>query len=180
MTKIATLREKKADQGSILIGHKVYRKSHSLNLYITGLRRILSLSTTMPMTWGDYKPRELLQQLVFQLLEASQATRREQEMALQEISQLMQTQMEFISTSFQEQDTTIQVYEVNVNFFQLQESILAAENLCVRAHDDLEFEAVGLNENAIYMLKKAISTLEILVEWVTTFIWATLLQITRR
>jgi hypothetical protein len=170
--KITELREKKADLGSILVGHKVYRKSHAVIAYLTSLQQVQAATVSLPLLWGNFTPRVLLQQLLYQLIKAGKTVDKNQEIALQEIAQFMLGQVEFIANSFQDLESVIAVDECNARLFQLHVLLIEANNACTAAYDALEYEAIGLNTNAIYMLKQSMESLEIAAEWVHAFIRA--------
>ena len=168
-----TIRTGNGDEGDTRLGSKLFRKGHPLVLYSAALDSSQSASTALPLEWGRYEPRELLQQLLYVLGAVLGAKKpRDHELALQEIGELLENQLEFISGSLSPLTNFVRVTELTANLHDLRTKIRGAELRCVVAHDHLELESKELNENALYMLKQSMKVLNIASDWVFAFVWA--------
>jgi cob(I)alamin adenosyltransferase len=170
--RISVVRTGAGDSGGTKLGGKTFRKGHPLVQYSAALDVVQGFTTALPKAWGDYKPRELLQELMFRLGAAvGGRTPKDQEIALQEIGILMESQIEYISGSLASLDSFIRCTEYNKDLQVLRASIREAEVRCVAARDHLELEAKELSENTIYMLEKASKALNSTSDWVFAFVW---------
>jgi cob(I)alamin adenosyltransferase len=170
--RITTIRTGNGDSGGTKLGGKTFRKGHPIVQYSAALDVAQSFTYAVPKAWGDYKPRELLQELLFRLGAAvGGRTPKDQEIALQEIGILMESQIEYISGSLASLDSFIRCTEYNKDLQALRAAVREAEVRCVAARDHIELEAKEISENMLYMLEKAAKALNIASDWVFAFVW---------
>ena len=161
------IRTGKGDQGDTQLGAKTFRKGHPLVLLSSALDVAQAHTIALPLNWGEFKPRELLQELLFSSGSVLMArNQREFEAVLQEIGVLMESQIGFIDSSLEDLTAFIRVFEANSELMKLRTLLREAECRCVAAHDYLELEAKGLNENLLYMLMCVAKALNIASDWV--------------
>lgn len=167
-----SIRTGNGDLGDTFVGSKSFRKAHVLVQYIATLDVMQSFSTALPLKWGKFEPRDLFQQSVYILSAVPSSKKpREFELNIQELSILMENQIEFISSSLSPLKSFIKNTDSNTALNQLRTCVRTAEIACVLAHDTLEMESNSLNENILFMLKNSIKFLNIMSDWVFMFIW---------
>lgn len=170
---ITSVRTGHGDHGDTTLGGKIYRKSHAIVKYCGALDAAQSFSTAIPVEWDMYKPREVLQELLFRLgAVVGSRNPREQELALQEIGLLMESQIEFITGSVEPLDSFLRVTETTADLHKLRVALRTSEQMCVEARDRLEIESKEFSENMIYMLECSMKALNIASDWVFSYIWA--------
>lgn len=171
--RITSIRTGNGDTGDTKLGGKLFRKGHPLVQYCSALDLVQGHTIAVPEAWGDFKPRELLQELLFRLgASIGSNIPRKQEIAIQEISLLMETQIEYISGSLDTLDSFIRCTVYNADLQKLRAFLREAEVKCVAARDYIELEAKDVSENALYMLERSMKALNIASDWVFAFVWA--------
>lgn len=169
---ITTIRTAHGDSGSTKLGGKAYRKGHPLVQYMSALDVAQCNTSCIAKNWGDFAPRELLQELIFRLSAAVGSRKpKDQEVALQEIGILMESQIEHIAGGLASLDSFIRCTEYNVELQRLRTSIREAEVRCVAARDHIELEAKDISENLLYMLERSMKALNIASDWAFAFVW---------
>lgn len=174
---ITSIRTGRGDHGDTVLGGKIYRKSHPLVKFCGALDLAQAHSVALPVSWDMFEPREILQELLFRLgAVAGSRNPREQELAIQEIGVLMESQIEFISSSVEPLDSFLRVTLITTGVHKLRTAVRAAEVSAIEARDRFEVESKDLSENLIYMLDCSIKVLNIASDWVFAFIWALCVQ----
>lgn len=170
--RITAIRTGNGDLGDTKLGGKLFRKGHPIVQYCSALDMVQSYTDAVPEVWGDFAPRELIQELLFRLGAAiGSRTPKNQEIALNEIGLLMENQIDHISGGLDTLDSFIRCTEYNRNLQRLRAVLRDAETKCVAARDHIELEAKDISENMLYMLEKAIKVLNIASDWVFAFVW---------
>lgn len=170
--RITSIRTGHGDTGDTKLGGKTYRKGHLLVQYSSALDIVQSYTNAIPRSFGDYEPRILIQEALFRLGAAIGSRKpKDQEMPLQEITTLMERQIDVISGGLAPLDSFIRVNETNFELHRLRGVVREAESKCVAARDFIEFESKDLVENLLYMLNKSIITLNVMSDWVFAYVW---------
>jgi cob(I)alamin adenosyltransferase len=163
----------KGDGGSTYLGGKQYRKGHPLVSYGGALDTVQAHTAALPRNWGDFKPREVFQELMFALGSVIGARQpRDHEIAVQEIGIYMEGQIEHIIGGLPTLDKFLRTTEQNSELQRLRAFVREAETRCVAARDHLELEDASLSENLIYMLDACVKPLNIASSWVFSFVYA--------
>lgn len=171
--RISRIRTGHGDKGDTKLGGKLYRKGHPLVKFSAELDLVQSFTYNLPQAWGDFKPREILQELLFRLGAVVGGSKpKDQEIPIQELASMLEDQIESISGGLEMLDSFIRCSDSNYGLQQLRAAIRAAESQCVAATDYLELEAKDTSENMLYMLNLAARALNIASDWVFAFVWA--------
>lgn len=169
---ITMIRTGHGDGGDTKLGGKQYRKGHSIVQYSAALDTAQSFTAALPKKWGDFQPRDIMQEALFRLGAAIGSRKpKDQEVAFQELSEMMEAQIDHIAGGLEPLDTFLRVGEATAGLHQLRASIREAEVKAVAARDYLELESKELSETTIYMLERGAKLLNIASDWVFAFVW---------
>jgi len=169
---ITMIRTGNGDDGDTKLGGKAYRKGHALIQYLGALDTVQAFTDALPYSWGDYEPRNLAQELLFQLSAAVHSrTPKQKELYLQEIAALMEKQIEYISGGLHPLDSFLRCHETNGDLQRLRTFVREAERLAVQASDYIELTEKDTSEQLLYILKPSAAALNVLSDWVFAFVW---------
>lgn len=170
MKQLKMIRTGKGDEGNTSIGGKTYRKGHKLIQFIGALDRCQSLSVAIPVKWGEYKPRAIIQQILYTIASAVHARQpRDFELRINELGTYIEAQIDSIVAGIELKNFLVPV-ESSAKLHELRCAIREAECKCVEARDYLEIEDASLSANMIYILEQIAKLLNILSDWVFAFV----------
>lgn len=168
-----SFRTGKGDGGSTYLAGKQYRKSHSLVAYGGALDTVQAHTDALPLKWGDFKPREVFQELMFALGSVIGARQpRDHEVAVQEIGLYMEAQVEHILAGLPTLDKFLRTNSQNAELQRLRAFTREAEVRCVAAYDQIDKEDGPLAENLLHMLNESIKPLNVASSWLFSFVYA--------
>lgn len=169
---ITMIRTGNGDDGNTKLSGKSFRKSHPVIEYLGNLDEAQAFTTAIPQSWGDYQPRDLIQELLFQLSAAVHSRKpKEKELVVQELSRYMEKQIEYISGGLHPLDSFLRCHELNADLQRLRVFVRTAERAAVRARDFIELDPKETSENLLYALNYSAAALNILSDWVFAFLW---------
>ena len=169
---ITKIRTGKGDLGDTRLGVKNYRKGHPMVAYSAALDLVQAHTIALPKQWGDFQPRETLQELLFRLgATIGGKHAKSQELALVEITKYLDSQVEYISSGLKPLNSFIRCTEQNAPFHMLRAHIRMAESGCFAARDRMELEAKNEAPNLIAMLDVSGKALNVASDWVFAFAW---------
>jgi cob(I)alamin adenosyltransferase len=170
--RLTSIRTGNGDLGDTKLGGKSYRKSSLLVQYSSALDLANSCSTALDEKWGDFIVRDTLQELLFRLgATIGGRAPKGQELAVQEIAALMETQLQYITGGLKPLDSFLRATPKNSGLHFLRAVIRQAETLCVAAHDQIELESRDTSEQLLYGLLFSARALNIASDWVFGFVW---------
>lgn len=156
----------------VTLGGKTYRKGHPLVQYKAFLVLVQAHSAYLPKRFNNFLIREPFQESVFSLIKAIESREpRSQEVTVDELSQHMENQVEYISGGLKPLTIPLRSTESTIKLHILHGFCHSAETQCVAAADYIELSAKGLSKNLLYMLEKSAKMLSVLSSWVYAFAW---------
>ena len=169
---ITRIRTGRGDTGETVMGGKTYRKGHPLIQYSAALDMAQSHTAALPESWGDFSIRDTAQELLFRLgAVIGSRNPRQQEVAVQEIGGLMETQLDYIAGGLKALDSFLRSDPSTHALHVLRAAIRQAEVNCIAAHDHVELEARDTSEQLLYGLDFSAKALNIMSDYVFAFIW---------
>lgn len=149
---------------------KLYRKGHPLALYNAALELAQSNTYVLPLSWGAFSPREIMQELLFSLMNAVQTrSPKDSDVAVQELTKLMEAQVDHISGGLDAYNSYIRSSVTTFSTLQLEALLREAEARCVAATDLIELDGKDTSPNLLYMLRKSMYALNVAGKWVHAF-----------
>lgn len=169
---ITRIRTGRGDTGETVMGGKTYRKGHPLIQYSAALDTAQSHTAALPESFGDFVIRDTAQELLFRLgAVIGSRNPKQQEMAVQEISGLMETQIDYIAGGLKPLDSFLRSEPSTHQLHTLRATIRQAETACIASKDHIELEARDTSEQLLYGLDFSAKALNIMSDYVFSFIW---------
>lgn len=159
-----------SNHGDTTFCGKIYRKGHPLSLYSAALERALCYTYHIPAKWGDFLPRDIMQELMFSLIESIRGKNpKAYDMPVQELVSLMMSQVEHVAGGIQKPSNHLVPTSFNFEILSLVAALREAEARCVAARDQVELEARDTSPNLLYILEKSMAALNLSAKWCAAF-----------
>jgi cob(I)alamin adenosyltransferase len=170
---INKVRTGNGDEGSTTLAGKQYRKGSPVIQYLGMIDLAQSDTVALPLTgFRGESPRVIMQELLFRLGAAvASRTPKGEVSVIEEIVTFMELDMAAILKQLKPLDSFIRATPDNAALQKLRAFIRLCEDMCVEAHDRIEFESADTSPNLLSTLKVSAKALNVASDWIFAYVW---------